>query len=495
MSLLSMFDKPSELARLIDECTSEMQLNTDWALNMQICDYVNRGGTAAAKPHRPDGTGGVGGGDSTLAALKRTSSSKGTAGAGDALSQAQVTHADTPAARAAWWSSRYALDARLSEFLCASLRDSFFKGCPAVSASFCSTTFSPHSAPVLVLGEEMAWVPWEAALNSTTAGGLGGGAHCCIGGRIPSDTHAALGVLAMRVAQGASSGGGGGSGGGGALPSPTPLSPKQSLWRSFECSGLSLLSPSPTTPPPTKGVMSYVVNPAGDLFSTADTLRPVLAALACPPGPLTHIGPPLPATAAVLSALSPHATQSPGTYLYAGHGAGEVFLPRDAVAKHCNGVAPTALLMGCSSACLRRPVVRHLGLQEGQGAGGGLQSPPLPMPVPVPVHAHPCTPLEGAALAYLWQGAPRLAGFLWDVTDKDCDRLTVALLKGAFGEGGGSQQQHQHPPLHAVLPAARAACKLPCLVGAAGVLYGLPPLNGGGQPGAAPQAPPKGRKK
>jgi hypothetical protein len=49
MSLLSMFDKPSELARLIDECTSEMQLNTDWALNMQVCDYVNRGGTAAAK--------------------------------------------------------------------------------------------------------------------------------------------------------------------------------------------------------------------------------------------------------------------------------------------------------------------------------------------------------------------------------------------------------------------------------------------------------------
>ena len=44
-----MFDKPSELARLIDECTSEMQLNTDWALNMQICDHVNRGGTAAAK--------------------------------------------------------------------------------------------------------------------------------------------------------------------------------------------------------------------------------------------------------------------------------------------------------------------------------------------------------------------------------------------------------------------------------------------------------------
>jgi hypothetical protein len=49
MSFLSIFDKPSELARLIDECTSEMQLNTDIALNMQVCDQINREGTAAAK--------------------------------------------------------------------------------------------------------------------------------------------------------------------------------------------------------------------------------------------------------------------------------------------------------------------------------------------------------------------------------------------------------------------------------------------------------------
>jgi hypothetical protein len=49
MSFLSIFDKPSELARLIDECASEMQLNTDIALNMQVCDQINREGTPAAK--------------------------------------------------------------------------------------------------------------------------------------------------------------------------------------------------------------------------------------------------------------------------------------------------------------------------------------------------------------------------------------------------------------------------------------------------------------
>jgi hypothetical protein len=48
-SFLTMFDKPSELAQLIEECVSEMQLNTDIALNMQVCDQINRGGTAAAK--------------------------------------------------------------------------------------------------------------------------------------------------------------------------------------------------------------------------------------------------------------------------------------------------------------------------------------------------------------------------------------------------------------------------------------------------------------
>jgi hypothetical protein len=49
MSLLSLFDKPSDLARLIDECTSEMQLNSDIAMNLQVCDQVNRGGTGSAK--------------------------------------------------------------------------------------------------------------------------------------------------------------------------------------------------------------------------------------------------------------------------------------------------------------------------------------------------------------------------------------------------------------------------------------------------------------
>jgi hypothetical protein len=49
MSFLTMFDKPSQLALLIEECASEMQLNTDIALNMQVCDQINREGTAAAK--------------------------------------------------------------------------------------------------------------------------------------------------------------------------------------------------------------------------------------------------------------------------------------------------------------------------------------------------------------------------------------------------------------------------------------------------------------
>ena len=75
---------------------------------------------------------------------------------------------------------------------------------------------------------------------------------------------------------------------------------------------------------------------------------------------------------------------------------------------------------------------------------------------------------------------------LWDVTDKDIDRFSQAALTSwisgstlsgsssscqaaaaaAGGEGGAD--------MSAAVAAARAACKLPHLVGAAPVCYGLP---------------------
>ena len=52
-------------------------------------------------------------------------------------------------------------------------------------------------------------------------------------------------------------------------------------------------------------------------------------------------------------------------------------------------------------------------------------------------------PPAAPALAYLLAGAPAAVANLWDVTDKDIDRFSAALLRSwlgggeAGGEGGG----------------------------------------------------------
>jgi separase len=59
---------------------------------------------------------------------------------------------------------------------------------------------------------------------------------------------------------------------------------------------------------------------------------------------------------------------------------------------------------------------------------------------------------------------------LWDVTDKDIDRFLACLLSSWLSDKGSS-----HPrTLLDVIPKARAACRLPYLIGAAPVVYGFP---------------------
>ena len=67
---------------------------------------------------------------------------------------------------------------------------------------------------------------------------------------------------------------------------------------------------------------------------------------------------------------------------------------------------------------------------------------------------------------------------LWDVTDRDIDRFSAALLE-AWGtgqqqqqQGGGSSGVH----MAAGVAASRAACRLQHLIGAAPVVYGIPAL-------------------
>jgi len=60
---------------------------------------------------------------------------------------------------------------------------------------------------------------------------------------------------------------------------------------------------------------------------------------------------------------------------------------------------------------------------------------------------------------------------LWDVTDKDIDRLSVTL----FEEWGLGQIHHKHDlSLSEALTRARNACVMKYLVGCAPVIYGVP---------------------
>ncbi|XP_039972012.1 LOW QUALITY PROTEIN: separin [Xiphias gladius] len=119
-------------------------------------------------------------------------------------------------------------------------------------------------------------------------------------------------------------------------------------------------------------------------------------------------------------------------YIYVGHGAGARFLDSQVVLKRQMRAA--CLLFGCSSAAL---AVR--GDQEGQGI----------------------------ILSYLIAGCPLVLGNLWDVTDRDIDRFTKALLDSWLSAGSGA-------PLLNYMGLSRQATHLKHLIGAAPVVYGLP---------------------
>ncbi|KAM4582664.1 separin [Fundulus diaphanus] len=126
------------------------------------------------------------------------------------------------------------------------------------------------------------------------------------------------------------------------------------------------------------------------------------------------------------------AVSSKDLYIYVGHGAGARFLDTQAVLKQQMRAA--SLLFGCSSAALS---VR--GNQEG----------------------------HGIILSYLISGCPFILGNLWDVTDRDIDRFTKALLESWFSAGSGA-------PLLDFIDSSRQATHLKYLIGAAPVVYGLP---------------------
>jgi hypothetical protein len=125
-----------------------------------------------------------------------------------------------------------------------------------------------------------------------------------------------------------------------------------------------------------------------------------------------------------------HALTEHDLFVYCGHGSGEQYLKRDAVARlpKCG----VALLMGCSSGFL---------CDEGDFEPAGM------------------------ANSFLVALSPSVVGNLWDVTDGELDRLTKALLMNWLDQG---------LPLPLALAQARKTCQFRFLVAAAAVCYGVP---------------------
>ncbi|KAL7779436.1 hypothetical protein CFE70_008939 [Pyrenophora teres f. teres 0-1] len=241
-----------------------------------------------------------------------------------------------------------------------------------------------------------------------------------------------------------------------------------------------------------------MLNPSGDLAHTSKTIKPHLDELQ---GPWNHIRNRAPSEKEFEDSL-----REKDLVLYFGHGCGAQYVKSKSVRRlypgpqDTSGRKPgcaTTLLFGCSSVHLTE---------------NGIFEP------------------SGMLASYLTAGAPAVVGMLWDVTDKDCDRLAVRAgelwglwheaqedvvppktpgktaakkakgksraaqlvddVEGGKGVGSAKKgkktaktadegvnvegKRHRGVGLDEAIREARSACVLRYLNGAAAVVYGIP---------------------
>lgn len=176
----------------------------------------------------------------------------------------------------------------------------------------------------------------------------------------------------------------------------------------------------------------YVLDPESNLPSTQKQLRPVFEAMEQRHGWSGTVG------EAPTEERMARVLQEVDVFAYSGHGAGELLIGREAVAALTQ--CPVAVLMGCSSGRLK---------------GYGEFEP------------------TGMVSSYLAGGSPAVVANLWDVTDRDIDRFSVALLD-FFAGGMSSCQVRRGLTLAHAVAQARSECKMPFVIGHAPVCYGIP---------------------
>ncbi|KAL6912053.1 hypothetical protein ACP4OV_000858 [Aristida adscensionis] len=219
----------------------------------------------------------------------------------------------------------------------------------------------------------------------------------------------------------------------------------------------------------------YLLNPSGDLSSTQEEFDALFRNYE-----LKGKAGGAPKSEELAVALANH-----DLFLYFGHGSGTQYVSAKEIEKLNNCAA--ALLMGCSSGTLH--------------CKGGYAP-------------------RGAPLSYLFAGSPAVIANLWDVSDKDIDRFSKALLdswlqentaddenclqccqltkefesmniapkengrtrrKGARGKKSQINDSNRccncsKRRIATCLSEARRACKLPLLIGASPVCYGVPTI-------------------
>lgn len=208
---------------------------------------------------------------------------------------------------------------------------------------------------------------------------------------------------------------------------------------------------------------TYILNPSGDLKSTQETFSPILANNLPEPNYTSLIATP-PSESQFASLL----TQS-DILLYIGHGSGAQYI-RPRTIRALSACAVT-FLFGCSSAKMT--------------TYGKFESTGMPR-------------------AYMLGHAPAMVGCLWDVTDREIDRVAVQTLVswglvdgeqknvqdvlkrrgrkgqkngkgcGGVGSSDGEKGTGKAKTLVEAVRDGREACVLRYLCGAAVVVYGIP---------------------
>lgn len=174
----------------------------------------------------------------------------------------------------------------------------------------------------------------------------------------------------------------------------------------------------------------YVLNPSGDLKKTQQAFEQWFKSEDTWEGLINEE----PQPEQITNALQEH-----DIFIYMGHNAGEKFCKPDQI-RTLDSISRVALLMGCSSGMLK---------------DHGEYEP------------------SGTVQSYIVAGSSCIVANLWNVTDKDCDRFSHNLIMN-WMNGHERDITSRQRSLTELIPAAREACKLPYLMGAAPVCYGLP---------------------